>query len=266
MPIVCHRPLKPLNREEFGTLSYGAFGDVLTIRKELGRFFDEKHYKAALEIRRSDVLLEVPILVSHGSFEKYHFIDVLLTLGGILEFKAAERVTSRHKAQLLHYLMLVDLQHGMLINVRPEKVTREFVNNVLTHKDRLQFEITTHQWKPLISGAANFAEVLTAVLHDWGTCLDLGLYEAALTHFLGGEAMVLRPAMVSLDGHQLGPQPLRFAADRTAFKLTAFAESGSQTSFRDHAQKLVNHTDLDALLWANIGRHQVSLHCLTPSN
>ena len=121
MPITYDRLLNPLNRDEFGKLSYRAFGDVLAIRKELGRFFDEKHYKKALAIRRSDVLLEEPILVSHDTFQKHYFLDVLLELGGVLEFKAVEVITPRHKAQLMHYLMLAELRHGMLINIKLDR-------------------------------------------------------------------------------------------------------------------------------------------------
>ena len=262
MPITFDRILTPLDRDSFGALSYKAFGDLLAIRKELGRFFDEKHYKKALAIRRSDVLVEEPILVSHGTFKKFFFLDVLLALGGVLELKAVDAVTPRHKAQLMQYLMLVELRHGMLINVRPERVTREFVNNTLSQKDRLQFEITTDRWQSRIPGATYFNEVLTGLLRDWGTCLDLSLYEAGLIHFFGGDEAVLRPAIVSFDGRQTGPQPLRFVTERTAFKLTAFDEPVAQTNFQEHAQKLVDHTDIEALLWANIGRHRVTFSCL----
>ena len=144
MPIISQHPLTPLDRAAFGKLSYEAFGQVLQIRQELGRFFDEKHYKQALAHHRSDLILEAPILVSHGSFKKFYFLDVLLALGGILEFKAAESIIARHRGQLLHYLMLAELRHGMLINVRPDRVTQEFVNNALTRQDRLQFKIS-HQ-------------------------------------------------------------------------------------------------------------------------
>lgn len=263
MPITCDRLLHPLNQDEFGKLSYRAFGDVLATRKELGRFFDEKHYKKALAIRRSDALPEEPILVSHDTFQKHYFLDVLLGLGGVLEFKAVEVITPRHKAQLMHYLMLAELRHGMLINVRPEIVTREFVNNVLSHKDRMQFEIEKDHWQPQIPGATYFADVLTGMLRDWGTCLDLSLYEAGLTHFFGGEEFVLRPAMVSFDGRQTGPQPLRFVTGHTAFKLTSFDEAEGQANFQVHAQKLVEHTDVEALLWGNVGRHLVTFRCLT---
>lgn len=81
-------------------------------------------------------------------------------------------------------------------------------------------------------------------------------------HFFGGQEYVTRPVMVTLDQRPLGPQLLRFVANRTAFKLTAFEEIASQTNFQLHAQKLVDHTDIDALLWANIGRHEVTFRNL----
>jgi len=263
MPISCKCQFTPLTQAEFGKLSYDVIAEVLAIRRKLGRFFDEKHYKRALSLRRSDVILEVPILVSHRGFEKYYFLDVLVAMGGVFEFKAAETLVSRHKAQLLHYLMIAELWHGMLVNIRTEKLEREFVNNAFTHQDRLMFDISTENWQSELPGAERFESLLVALLNDWGTCLDLGLYQEAITYFCGGDATVIRPANVILDGHELGPQNLRFIVERTAFKLTAFESSESQSQFASHAQRLVNHSDIDGVLWANIGRHQVTLHTIT---
>ena len=69
-------------------------------------------------------------------------------------------------------------------------------------------------------------------------------------------------ATVSLNGESLGPKTMRFVEGRTAFKLTSFGDEKGMADFGCHAQKLVNHTDIDALLWANIGRHEVVLRCL----
>lgn len=266
MPITSQHPPTALDREAFGKLSYEAYGQVLQIRKELGRFFDEQHYKQALAHRRSDLILEAPILVSHGSFKKFYFLDAMLALGGVLEFKATEAVVARHRAQLLHYLMLAELRHGMLINVQPDRVTQEFVNNALTLSDRLAFEIVRNGWRPEMPGAVQFEQLLSDLLHDWGTCLDLSLYEEAVTHFCGGDGAVIRPTDVTLNGDRLGPKTLRFVAARTVFKLTSFDNDESMTDFSHHGQKLVNHTDIEALLWANIGRHRVTLRCLIPDH
>ncbi len=262
MPITCQQTLKPLAREEFGPLSYDLMADVLAIRNELGRFFEEKHYKQALALRRQDVILEVPVCVNHQTFSKTYFLDVLFAEGAIIEFKAAEALTMRHKAQLLHYQMLTDLEHGMLINVRPEQVTKEFVNCALSHRDRLDFRISATDWREGVPGGDHFRSVLTELLQDWGTALDLNLYDEALTHFLGGESSVLRPVKVRLDGAELGQQMFRLAADRVAFKLTAFDSMVSQQRFAHHATRLVSHTDLDTLLWANLGRHEITFCCL----
>lgn len=263
MPITSQYEFTPLDQTEFGKLSYDVVADVLAVRHELGRFFDEKHYKKALTLRRSDVDLEVAILVSHHTFQKTFFLDAVIARGGVFEFKAAEAIVPRHKSQLLQYLMLAELWHGLLINVRPEKIGREYVNNALTHQDRIQFTCSTQHWDSHMSGADQFQALLVDLLRDWGTCLDLSLYEEAITHFCGGDSVVIRPARVSLDGHELGTQTMRFVTEKTAFKLTAFGASEQQKRFASHAQRLVNHTDIESLLWADIGRHEVTFTTLT---
>jgi GxxExxY protein len=263
MPITCEHALTPLNRIAFGKLTYEIFAEVLAIRQELGRFFDERIYKQALAHRRPEVALEVPICVSHGSFKKSYFPDALLGGGGILEFKAVESIVPRHLAQLLHYLMLAELKHGLLINVRPEQVSKRYVNNVLSHADRRKFASRRVGWEPALAGVKEFEALLLDLLRDWGTSLDLSLYEEALTFFLGGETQVIRPATVVMDAAELGSQPMRFVAPGTAFKLTAFEEEASQQQFLAHAQKLVSHARIEGLLWVNIGRHTVTFRCLT---
>lgn len=192
VPIISRRQLKAFGRHDFGPIAYQLFGDVLAIREQLGRFFEEKHYRQALALRRNDVLLEEPIVVSHGTFEKEYFLDVLVGPGGIVEFKAAEAVTPRHRSQLLNYLMLSSLSHGMLINVRPEKVTHEFVNNAMTHADRLKIKAVLQSGQSLCQGFERFSSTLLDLLRDCGTCLDLTLYEDALTQLLGGDEHVGR--------------------------------------------------------------------------
>ncbi|MBK8040458.1 MAG: GxxExxY protein [Verrucomicrobiaceae bacterium] len=266
MPIAPQHSYKPLSQAEFGPLAYDVFADVLAIRKELGRFFDEKHYKKALAMHRSDLLLEAPILVSHGSFKKFYFLDVLVLCGGVFEFKAAEALTARHKAQLLHYLMLAELWHGMLINVRPEKIQRDFANNQLSHQDRQQFQIVTNGLSQATPGADDFVSLLTELLNDWGACLDLGLYEEAITHFFGGEDKVVRPASVCYQNAPLGQQNMRFVRENTAFKLTAFESPSSMQRFQSHIQRMVNHLDIESLIWANLGRHRIEIQTIAPQH
>jgi GxxExxY protein len=232
MPIRCRIPLRRYTQQEFGELSYEVLHEVFAIHNQMGRFFDEKIYKAGLAARRDDVLLEEPIEVTFRSFTKQYFLDVLVAGGGLFEFKAVERLIARHRTQLLNYLLLTGLKHGMLINVRPEKVEREFVNAALTWEDRFAFVPDLTAWNDEVPGAAFVRELVLDLLGEWGTGLELSLYEEAIVHFLGGESHVIRPVGVLLDSVQLGEQPFRHAADDVAFKLTAFEQPEPQNRFR----------------------------------
>ncbi len=147
--------------------------------------------------------------------------------------------------------------------MRPELVSKRYVNNVLSAAARRSFSVEPQSWNPRSSEAESFETLLLELLHDWGTSLELSLYEEALTHFLGGEAEVIRPATVSLDGHEVGAQTLRFASPGTAFKLTAFKSDQPQDAFLAHAEKLVAHTSIDSLFWANINHHKVTFRTVT---
>lgn len=262
MPITCREQLTPLTRQAFGALSYDIFGEILAIRQELGRFFDEKHYKRALALRRKDIKLEVPVTVRYQTFEKLYFLDALVANGAVLEFKATETLTPRHRAQVLHYQMLTGLECGVLINVRSENVTKEYVNCLLGPAERYDFRFVTSAWRSDLPGATPLYDLLVELLYEWGNCLDVPLYEEALTHFLGGEIAVVRPVKVHFDGSELGEQVFRLAAERVAFKLTAFDTQAAQTNFAPHLQRLLAHTELDAILWVNLGRHEITFRSL----
>ena len=78
-------------------------GCVFEIHNELGRLFDERIYKQELARRFPDVELEFAIKASHGTFARTYFLDALIANGGPFEFKAVERLTSRHRGQLYDY-------------------------------------------------------------------------------------------------------------------------------------------------------------------
>ena len=128
MPIILKHPTRRMSQAEFGDLAYEVMRVVFRIRDELGRFFDEKIYKRELALRVPGAELEVPIEVSHRSFTKLYFLDVLVSGGAVFEFKTVEALTRRHEAQLLHYLLLAELPHGKLVNLRPEILEHKFVN------------------------------------------------------------------------------------------------------------------------------------------
>ena len=132
----------------------------------------------------------------------------------------------------------------------------------MSHADRTDFTIDDSRYDGSMAVAALVRSTLVEVLRDWGTGLEIPLYVEVMTHFLGGEERVERDVLVTLDGLSLGHQRMRLAADRVAFKVTAFEESVSQSRFATHATKLLSHVELDAMLWVNIARHLVTFRTL----
>lgn len=256
MPITPHREVRRLPQDEFRELSYVVMGHVFEIHKEFGRFFDEQIYKRELAGRLLNASLEFPVYVTHDSFATEYHLDLLVADGGVFEFKAVASLGSRHRGQLYNYLLLLDLAHGKLINVRSESVKHEFVNASLRPADRQLFDVVTDRWDRSFGRSDFVHDTLVGLLQDWGTGLELGLYEMALTYFLGGEAQVVRDVNVRNGHGVLGQQKLRLAEDDVAFRLTAL--DSELESFEAHARKLLRHVDLRAIFWVNIGLQRVT--------
>ena len=128
MLITMSTRVRRLSQSEFGELAYQVMRCVFEIHDELGRLFNEQLYKCELAYGYPGVQREVPIDVCHGSFAKTYHLDVLVADGGLFEFKMAETLVPKHRAQTLNYLYLADLSHGKLVNLRPEQLEHEFVN------------------------------------------------------------------------------------------------------------------------------------------
>ena len=207
------------------------------------------------------VRLEEPIDVRFGSFHKQYFLDVLVADGALFEFKAVEMLAGRHRAQLLNYLLLSELAHGKLINVRTEGIEHEFVNTHWRYADRLKFEMDTTRWDATIPGTGVLHDFMTAFLRDLGTGLEVGLYEEAVMHCFGGKERVEADVRVEVGGHGLGQQRMRLIAPGVAFKITGL--DGSLADFEAHARRLLAHVDLRAIAWININMKQATFTTLT---
>ncbi|MEI7729649.1 MAG: GxxExxY protein [Verrucomicrobiota bacterium] len=259
MPIVRKIALRRLEQPEFGRIAYEVMECVFKMHRELGRLFDEVVYKHELAERLPNVLLEVPVVVGHESFNKTYYFDAVVNQGALFEFKAVEFLTPLHRMQLLNYLLLADLAHAKLVNLRTDKVEHEFINTSLRLADRRKFElVVTDYAKDAVS--REFEERLVALVKDWGTGLELPLYEEAMVHFLGGEQQVIRDVDVIISGRKTGIKKMRLAAPGMAFKLTALEEDAG--AFEQHARRLLQHTRLDAILWVNIARAQLTFKTL----
>lgn len=256
MPISRPTDLIRPTQSEFGQIAYDVMDCVYAIHNEFGRFFDETVYKKELADRMPGMELEVSVTVTHGTFSKTYRLDVLAHKRGIFEFKAAESIVSRHRGQTLNYLLLYDLPHAKVINVRPESVDDEFVNCHSRLFELRNPQVITNDFQASIAGAAFFHDQLLSLIHDWGSGLASDLYEEALTHFFGGEELVLQPVLViGAKGH-LHDQKMRLLAPGVAFRLTAFPDR--LDAFETHAKRLLQHTTLKAIHWANITQKHVT--------
>ena len=212
MPITIRADIRRPTEGEFKSLAYDVMGCIFQVHNELGRFCDEKIYKRLVAKRLGNVEIEVPIAVSFETFSRTYFLDALIDGCAIFELKAVECLAPGHRAQLLNYLLLTDLPRGKLVNVRPELIEHEFVNTTLRTSDRTSFEINDVEFRPLNDADVTWRDFLIAALRDWGTGLDLHLYESAISHIFGGEEAVLREIEIIVDGIKIGEQKARLTS------------------------------------------------------
>ncbi len=262
MPISLNVPIRRISQEEFGDVAYTVMQHVFEIHNEFGRFFDEKIYKRELARRMPNVRLEEPIDVRFGPYHATYLIDVLVGDGAVFEFKAADSLSQRHRAQLLNYLLLCNMAHGKLVNVRAEKVEHAFVNTQWDHRARTSFEVCEDRWNGNLPGIAELHDFLLLLLRDLGVGLKIALYEDAITQCFGGKEQVETDVAVALGGQSLGVQRMRLIAPGVAFKITGLDHS--LANFETHARRLLAHTNLLAIAWIKITVKQVTFTTIEP--
>ena len=250
-----------ISQADFKELSHEVMRHVFAIHNEFGRFFDEVVYKKELADRMSGVVLESEIRLRHGTFGKSYFIDVLVNGSGLFEFKASDAIHARHRGQTLNYLLLADLAHGKVINIRPESVQHEFVNCPSRLAGLKAPAVHDSDWKTSVPGADAVRDLVAALISDWGAGLETSLYEEALVHFLGGESQVWQAIPVMGTKGHLADQRMKIAAPQVAFKITAL--QSRLPEFELQARKLIQHTTLQAIHWINLTQNTIHYTTLT---
>lgn len=259
MPVHIDADLRYMNQDEFGKTAYDVMEHVFEVHRSMGRFFDEDIYRDAVAARlECPVQTEVLIEVTFESFRKEYRMDLLANGGGVFELKTVKALGDEQRAQTLNYLLLCELWHAKLVNLRPERVEHEFVNTHLKRADRIAFRVVEENWTDPGSRDGPFRPWLEAFLRDVGAGLDLHLYETAASHFFGGEDSVLTYIEITSAGHRVGRQKVRLAAPGWAFKVTTL-KPDDLSHFEDHIRRFLNHTDLNGLHWINITREVVRL-------
>ena len=260
MPITSPVSLRSIGQAEFAKMDYQVMRHAFDSQNELGRLCDEVIYQNDLALRLDAAGLgpirkELPLTVTHQSFSKTYFLDLVVGDAAIYELKTVARLSPEHDSQLLNYLFLHDVHHGKLINFRPPQIETRFVNTGLSPGARRQLEINTSRWREAEDGSRLLREVVVGLLEDWGAFLEIPLYLDALVHFLGGEHKVIQSIPFSRDGVTLGGQRLHLAGPDTAFRITALTDD--TVAYEQHLRSLLRHTPLRAIQWINMAHHRI---------
>ncbi len=264
MPIHCPVTLASLSADAFEQLDYRVMGHAYACQNELGRLCDECAYQADLAARlRGDgfhsVLTEVPVAVTHRDFLKRYHVD-LVADDALYELKADAAFTGEHEAQLLNYMFLLGLPRAKLLNFRPGKVQGRIIATSLTPGARHRFAVATERWQDLAPACTTLRQTLCDLIRDWGAFLEIGLYQEALIHFLGGASAVERRVALSRKGLALGTQRMLVHAPGLAFHLTAV--TGDQQCIEAHLRRLLALTNLEAVQWINLNHAQIEFTTL----
>lgn len=263
MSIKVDANIRRLDQDQFGEIAYRVMDHVFAVHNKMGRFLDEDIYRDAVAARvGGDSQTEVRIDVTFEDFRKEYYMDLMVAGGAVFELKTVKALAAAHRSQVLNYLLLCELCHAKLINLRGEKVEHEFVNTHLKHSDRTAFEVADRLWIEPGLADRSLRDWLLAFLRDVGAGLDVHLYESAISHFFGGDDAVLHEVDVLLDGQSLGRQKVRLATPNWAFKATTIDDAGLP-HFEDHARRFLQHTRLDGFHWINITRALVTFQTIT---
>ena len=260
MPVQLPPNLRLLADDDYKRATFEAMQVIFAVHNEMGRLFEEGVYQQAVARRIRGAQIEVPLRVSFEGFVKEYFLDLLVEDGALFEFKVAQTTHDRHRAQLLNYLLLLELPHGKLVNFRNESVEHEFVNAPLTRENRIQFEVEDSDYRPMATVGNELRDLFVRILRDWGTGLDLRLYEEALIHFFGGEQRVVQPVEIQAGGQRIGVQKLPVIAPGTALKITTL--NRDQEVFEHHLRRFLLHTTLETIQWVNVNRKCVTFRTL----
>jgi GxxExxY protein len=255
MPIHCTIPILPINQEEFVRLDYQIMSHAFDCQNEIGSLADERVYKMDLSCRLRNagftVDLECEIVLSHQSFLKSLFLDLVVNGTAIYELKSAIALTEAHRAQLLTYLYITNSDRGKLINFATPNVKAEFVNAVISRTNRRTFSIDRSKY----SGTDALIELVTELVHDWGTSLSPSLYLEAITFILGGSDSVDMMLPMNRAGQSIGSQRFHLCAPNTAFRITTITKS--IPTFGAQLQRLISCSQLTQLHWINIRHHDI---------
>ena len=266
MPILFDERIHAIGQDGFHSIAHVLVGHAFDVQDEFGRVCDERIYQTEVALRCradgfADVETEVPIHVTHGSYRKTVYMDLLIDYCAMFELKAADALHDEHWRQALNYLLLTGLRHGKLVNLKPPSVEHEFVSTTLTESARREFAIDEAHWVSRDEDDVWLRATIEELLDDWGAFVDTSFFIGAICHFRGGEPNVVRPVEIfGTEGRVLGTQHCRLLNPRAAFTITAMRKDTE--AYRASLRKFLSHTKLATIHWINLNGHTIQLQSL----
>jgi len=260
MPIKHAIKTKLISDEDFHALDYEVMGLVFSVHRELGRLWNEKIYQNELAYHCQKagvgrVEIEVPIQVTYEGFQKSFYVDMVFDDAAAYELKVVPALTGDHHQQTLHYLFLLGMQHGKLVNFHPASVESRFVSTRLTFESRYDFAIDDQSWLELDEDSLWLRQIINGLLKEWGAFLDTNLFYEAIKHFRGGEEYVVKKIEVMNGEHVLGRQKIHLLNPDVAFKITSITKD--EKCYENHLRQFLCHTTLKAIQWINFNHDQI---------
>jgi GxxExxY protein len=265
MPIECPVTFERLSHQAFQKLDFDITNLAFETHRLLGRSCDEEIYHNHLAARieaagLGKTLVEVVIHVRHGSFHKEYRMDLVVAAQIVYELKVARDIATQHEGQTLNYLLLTNCEHGKVINFGGASVGQRFVNNPVTQQERYRYSLkAAHSWR----GPEMLKKSMVEFIEDIGLFLEAPLYNQALVHHDGGPDHAIERRSMSLSGVPLGQQAFQMCGKDEAFRITTLSRNLSAQ--RQSLERLVQLSNLKALHWINLNRHQVEFTTLTRS-
>jgi GxxExxY protein len=265
MPITFQASIRVLTLEDFNRLDHKVMRHAFDSQNELGRLCDEAVYQADLAARlRASGFMEthtrMGVRVSHADFAKTYYVD-LLADHGLYELKAVPVFSDRHRAQLIHYMLLLGLRCGKLLNFGSERVDGRLHATRLTPSIRRKITTDASRWQPQSPACEELQKIMLALLADWGSFLEVPLYEEALTHFLGGPDWVKQRVPLSRGTVALGDQTMNIHTRGSGFVVTSFTTE--LAVHETNLKKLLALCPLRTLQWINLKHALVQFTTLT---
>ncbi|MEK7559307.1 MAG: GxxExxY protein [Patescibacteria group bacterium] len=122
-------------------LSYKIMGILFSVHNELGNRYQEKYYQRAIEegLKQEKLNfkkeLSVDLLYNGKKIGKY-FLDFLIEDKVILEVKTVDRLKPKDFKQVLAYLAANNLELGILVNFRTDRLSyKRILNSKTIRKD-----------------------------------------------------------------------------------------------------------------------------------